>query len=245
MSAEMAPARSEFSPKDALYALPIFGSALAISWEVGSFIPIGGGSFSVFSLSEHLLFALLALPLALIFACCMLVVVTISRTMMQHRVRRNEARRLSGKTWRLFFRGAVGVIALMGVSSILAGVFIHSLALLVLGVAAISLASAIAISVRVLLWPSRVILAGGCFALLLSLALGFDSTRTLMRSADRFTSNVIGTDGVSRKLLVVRVGERGVLLFDPPNRSFSFAKWDAVKSLEWPQPAILASDNRP
>src|SRR2546425_1023085 len=56
------------SIKDAAVMIPLVASALAICWEVGSFIPIGGAAFSYFSFAEHLIFAAAALPLALLLA---------------------------------------------------------------------------------------------------------------------------------------------------------------------------------
>ena len=49
--------------KDLVVLIPLFATSLAISWEVGRFGPYGG--FLFFSLSEHLLAAMAALPVAL------------------------------------------------------------------------------------------------------------------------------------------------------------------------------------
>jgi hypothetical protein len=66
-----AEARGSFLVKDLLVLIPLFGSVLAMTWEVGSFIPTGG--FTYFSLSEHLLAAVNALPYALATAVVLLV----------------------------------------------------------------------------------------------------------------------------------------------------------------------------
>ena len=73
------PEASGFGTKDALVALPFMGSAIAMSWEVGTFIPIsgvGGGTFGLFSLSEHLSFAIEALPIGLVFAALLPIIFT-------------------------------------------------------------------------------------------------------------------------------------------------------------------------
>jgi hypothetical protein len=49
--------------KDALLMVPVIASSVAISWAIGRFIPFGG--FGYFSLSDHLLSATSALPVAL------------------------------------------------------------------------------------------------------------------------------------------------------------------------------------
>src|SRR5471030_1842171 len=46
-------------------SVPFLASALALTWEIGFFARIRGGSFGLFTLAEHLTFALQALPLAL------------------------------------------------------------------------------------------------------------------------------------------------------------------------------------
>ena len=52
--------------KDAVVLVPLFGSLLAMTWEAGQFYPTGG--FRLFSLSEHLLSAIGALPITLMAA---------------------------------------------------------------------------------------------------------------------------------------------------------------------------------
>jgi hypothetical protein len=41
-------------PKDFIIYIPLVQSALAVSWEIGSFVPIGGSAFGTFSLTEHI-----------------------------------------------------------------------------------------------------------------------------------------------------------------------------------------------
>lgn len=48
-----------------LVLYPIIVSAIAVSFDVGTFISVGLSWFSFFSLAEHLLFAVEALPIAL------------------------------------------------------------------------------------------------------------------------------------------------------------------------------------
>jgi hypothetical protein len=59
--------------KDLVVLIPLFASSIAISWEVGRFMPLGG--FLYFSLSEHLLAAMYALPGALILSAFFAVLV--------------------------------------------------------------------------------------------------------------------------------------------------------------------------
>lgn len=59
--------------KDLVVLIPLFASSIAISWEVGRFMPLGG--FLFFSLSEHLLDAMYAMPAALILSAFFAVLV--------------------------------------------------------------------------------------------------------------------------------------------------------------------------
>src|SRR3979409_2359319 len=54
--------------KDALIVIPFLASAVALTWEVGFFLTIKGSAFGLFTISEHITFALQALPLAMLAA---------------------------------------------------------------------------------------------------------------------------------------------------------------------------------
>src|ERR1700741_672755 len=54
--------------KDLLFALPIYGAALAITYDVGYFYGLDMGYFTMFSLAEHLVFAMQAIPFSLAFS---------------------------------------------------------------------------------------------------------------------------------------------------------------------------------
>ena len=60
-----APVTKQVELKDVAVIVPLIGSTLAISFEVGSFTPIIEGSFSLFSITEHIGFALSVLPIAI------------------------------------------------------------------------------------------------------------------------------------------------------------------------------------
>src|SRR5260370_28217156 len=62
-----------WSFKDGLVIIPFFASGLALTWEVGFFLRIKGGAFGLFSVSEHITFALQALPAALALAALIIV----------------------------------------------------------------------------------------------------------------------------------------------------------------------------
>lgn len=78
---EQSSATLPFSAKDIAVYLPLAASSLAFAWEVGSFLPIGGAAFGLFSISEHLTFALQALPFAVGFCVsCSVVPILLRQT---------------------------------------------------------------------------------------------------------------------------------------------------------------------
>jgi hypothetical protein len=57
-----------FSLREVLVALPAYGAAMALTYDVGFFYGIGIDYFTLFSLGEHIVFALEALPVAFMIA---------------------------------------------------------------------------------------------------------------------------------------------------------------------------------
>ena len=228
---------SGLTPKDFVVVLPFFGSATAVCWEVGSFVPIGRGAFSMFSLSEHLLFALQALPIALASTGFGGVCALAIRTALRHRLfgfeRRGEARQSHRR--RRLIRTALAGIYLC--SALLFAVALHQklLSFLLASIGALALAFVASRSLHLLLTPTAAIVAA-CFALMGAMSMGFDQTRATLAVENRLTEMVMN-DG-TRKGILIRAGERGILMFDPSTRVFSFLKQDAIRSLNWDRPTF-------
>jgi hypothetical protein len=70
----------QWSLRDGLVLVPFLASALALTWEVGYFLKIGGGSFGLFTLSEHITFAIQALPFALGITTLAVILFAMSRS---------------------------------------------------------------------------------------------------------------------------------------------------------------------
>jgi len=61
------PAQREFEVKDYLLVAPVLGTSLAVAYDVGFFFGLDINYFTVFGLSEHIVFALQATPIAISF----------------------------------------------------------------------------------------------------------------------------------------------------------------------------------
>src|SRR5580704_15870462 len=121
------PAAPSFAIKDGLVALPFVGSAIAMSWEVGSFIPIsgiGGGTFGLFSLSEHLSFAMEALPIGLVIAARLPIV--LAGAGMPPRRRPRLPSRATGRSIRISLRIGVTILAVIGTGIAALGIYFSS-----------------------------------------------------------------------------------------------------------------------
>src|SRR4051794_5219160 len=58
--------RASFFNKEMFVVLPIIGSTIAITYDVGYFFALDINFFTVFTISEHITFALEVLPLAIL-----------------------------------------------------------------------------------------------------------------------------------------------------------------------------------
>jgi hypothetical protein len=219
-----------WSLKDGLVAIPSLASALALSWEVGYFLKIGGGSFGLFSLVEHITFAVQALPFAL-FLTTLAVVTVFTRLFVgtaPSLTRRMSSFFLSGAFTGALFKLVLELSGLrmdvgLVIISILAGVPLF----LILTVPRELLKSWIVISLSLLL------------TFVLALAIGVETARVQITNTQ--TSSIIraGEKGkeaeteIEIKVRILRTGERGVLYFDPAARNFGLLPWVSVKRIDW------------
>jgi hypothetical protein len=233
------PAASSFATRDVLVALPFLGSAIAMSWEVGSFIPvsgIGGGSFGLFSLSEHLSFAIEALPIGLVFAAMLPIVFSASMPPRRLPLRPSRA---NGRSIRIGMRVGVTILALIGTGIAALGIYERSSPMLVLSFAAFALTATFALyPPAMFLWPKQLFIGAAAFAMATAMALGVDYTRLILNFPGRHTVHAVIND-ISKEVVVLRTGERGLLIYEPDSRHFAFSKWDAVKGFDWPRQPIL------
>jgi hypothetical protein len=220
----MRPAASTFVTKDALVALPFVGSAVAMSWEVGSFFPIGGfggGTFGLFSLSEHLLFAMEALPFGLVIAA-MLPIIFAGASRPSRRPRRPS--RADSRSIRIGIVVGITILALIGICIAALGIYGRSSPLLVLSFAVFALAATFALyPPAMFLWPRQLFVAAAAFAMAIAMALGIDHTREILNFPASHTVRADIND-TSKEIVVLRTGERGLLIYEPDSRRLVFAK---------------------
>ena len=86
--------------------------------------------------------------------------------------------------------------------------------------------------------PKQLFVAAAAFAMAMAMALGLDYTREILNVPGRHTVHAVINDA-NKEIVVLRTGERGLLIYEPDSRRFAFAKWDTVKGFDWPRQPIL------
>jgi hypothetical protein len=214
--------KESLGSKDLIQASTLFASLAAISYEVGAFSATGG--FQFFSLTDHLLSAMSALPIALTAAIGAVVVYS---SIWRWRKIGGGSELLNHKRQWL-----TAVLALIFVLTALSGIWLGSA---VIGLAGICGVIVIIVFLEIGARSTEVI-GLVTFAILacgLPLSVGFDVARSLERNAK--PENLATVELKSGRINghIIMVGERGVLLYRPDTKSYLFQKSDAIVSIEY------------
>jgi hypothetical protein len=222
-----AEARGQFQVKDFVVLIPLLGSLLAMAWEVGQFIPTSG--FWLFSLSEHLLAAVRALPFALIAAVGLIVGLAFfpsSEELGQHLFGQ------ASEPWlrRKLLIGLTIFLAVPGIALIVAG-FISRQAsffgggVFIGGLAALFIAR-----------PKRASVYAFVFvcSLIETMGLAVDEMRGYLNARPNEVSTIY-TKTATYSGKVIMSGERGLLFFRPDQNDFVFQRQDEIQRIEWPR----------
>jgi hypothetical protein len=197
--------------KELAILAPIVGSSAALAYNVGFFYAIDISFFSFFTLSEHIVFALEAFPLALIVSFGIWYLIELWWN--------NPAQKEKLRTYR--GRYQLAVFALLGVAYLFAYMGIAIFAAMAIG-ACYMLAFAIG-------GARWIVTLSVPFVLLVSMAAGLDMGLARKYQPQYISSlktahgDVVGT--------LVRSGERGVLFYFPETGEARAFRWDAVQEL--------------
>jgi|GEM_PF-4378733 len=216
--------------KDFLVVSPVAASALAMCWEVGYFARIGGGVFGAFSLSEHINFALPALPAALSFVFISFLAFTYyrhrdytGRPLTPHVLSFVATMIVVGFTAFQWKQEGEIYASLLVVAAIFA-VFIFQVVRTQLGLTRASV-------------PYLFLIALGFLALASSL--GYDSaSKAKMGRAGQ--QKIFMIDGTNFEARVLRIGDKYVLYIDRGSNDFRLIPSVGIKAIEWIAPPILA-----
>jgi hypothetical protein len=211
--------------KDALLIIPLAASALAISWEIGRFAPFGG--FRLFTISDHLLAALSALPIALIFTIYFLAVLglipTIGALAARHRVR--------------FFLGCTiaSVSVCACVYYFFGGRLPTASSAVITGIVLLAVANSLWFGIRLTSPVGLLFLLGT--SIILAMVMGSELSQSLADSAKQGDKRVTLTDitlktGTTRGYILM-AGERGMLFYVPERDRLIFVRLEDIQRIEW------------
>ncbi|UPK05338.1 hypothetical protein [Bradyrhizobium sp. 170] len=217
--------------KDLAVVVPLIASSVAMSYEVGRFLIFGG--FYYFSISEHLLFALSSLPLAL-FGTIFLALIFVPISYFANRTHE----------WKFGPRIRTYIALLTIALLILFVVFMESnfvpellrefratlTLLLVIGGAIL----ANGFHYRQGLTSPVVILfvLGMSITFAVTVAMDISNANISRVRTGRFLSEIV-TKSATQKAFVVMGGERGLLLYHPDSKRVSFQRADEIQKIEW------------
>ena len=208
-------------PKDFLVIVPLLGSAIAITYDVGFFAGIGLPFFTFFTLTEHINFSLQALPIAVMIAVAIVIYLT-SDFILEQRQRKVETLDTKKKWLR-----AGWAILIVGALLIFFYVF---------GVVSVAFFASGFLTAALIRWirtsdPSKPILAAwtGIITLVIAFLVGFGVARSDL--INRGTPVTLKTTEGVFKANLIRSGDRGVLLYLLDSNTVSLVRWDSVKEI--------------
>ena len=237
--------------KEYVVVIPVAATTLAFSWEVGSFAPIGTAAFGFFSISEHIAFAVPALPYAFLFATCCSIGFIAGNAPAVSPSKPEAGQELDAITAelanlrsllrKLHIRMLVlrAIMLAVGASAVATAAYLRSGSIGILGLVAIWLA--VVVTRR---FTSSADLLPRFFALAVvaipALAFGFgmDTTRFRLSAGPPDQRAVLKLKDSTVQRVILRVGDRGILTFDPTSQRFSMEKWDQITEIDWPRTSL-------
>ena len=201
-------AKSEtWQVKEALIAIPFVASALAMTWEVGFFVGIKGGAFGLFTVSEHITYALQALPIAFVVALILVGQIfqfAVLDKFLGHRIK-VVSERLGKSRWNF-------LIFTLSLMMLVLSIFIQPIFVTLRVLAMISVLVSLGLVVPV--WRIRVLSIGaGVLAVfIITFGIGIDTATKEINSSRPLNEIRIGEKGkeIEAKILVRILGTGGV-----------------------------------
>jgi hypothetical protein len=216
--------QQSFPLREAVVFVPILGAAIALSFDVGYFHGVDINLFTLFSVSEHIVFALEALPIGFMIA---IYVVSHAALVSNRQVRTflqnagfDKLRRHRGPI-------ALGTLAI-GVLLVIWALHIGAVFLV---------AVMLPLGILLIWWPINqrkpsplYLLFAIAVVIYLSFIFGVHAATDYLERD--FVTQSLVTDLERIEAKIIRSGDRGVLFQNVKTRSVGFLRWDAIKKIE-------------
>jgi hypothetical protein len=200
--------------------VPVAASALALAYDTGQLTVEAPDFFTLFSLSEHIVFAIQVLPLAFMV---ILMLVALSEAGMV-RSGLDMLRR------RPLLRTSLGLLAvIITVIAVVVPPYSFGRVFLV-GTVAVTIVSILLVAQLPRPRPAMLVAWFSAILFLISFALGANVkaiSRQMVETLDL-------VDGSNIRGKIIRAGENGILVFDVPENELRFVRWDTIKSIHAP-----------
>ena len=220
--------RPKLETKDYLLLVPTLATGLAIIYELGSFYPLGTVAFSLFSITDHLLWALQMLPYSLIVVGGSIIAIVVYEAI-HSTAKGSSLEKTSSPETKSRARRYLSKLLnfCIGVAFLAYGVHDRSGTLIVIGIFGL----AIFCTPKSPKLKPAVMMAAALFVVCVVFALGFDGTRRALNGTTPARFEFSGGD--VRNLVLVRSGDHALLLFDRDLQQFMFVKLDELKRIVW------------
>jgi hypothetical protein len=228
MNTDTSPQNSDkWTVKEFLVALPVLGSALAITFDVGYFTALDINYFNIFSISEHITFALEVLPTALGISILTIVVPMTAQYGRDHARAHAEKERQIGKSIPFYKQGIFWFTVVWLIWNLF---LIWRWPSYFLGVIAVAFVIAIALTTLIpkyFIRPPVLAATAIVVSLGVAFAIGLDAAISYRKSVV-FPSAVTTVDG-EMKAKIVRSGERGLLFYEESSNRLVLLPWREIK----------------
>jgi hypothetical protein len=215
--------KSELIPvKDLLVVIPLVASTLAMTREVGSFFSIGG--FHYFSISEHIVSALRALPFA-ITVSMLLAALAAAAGSKQEELRKKFLAHINKP---MFWLVLVLGIAIAWVLAFL----LHEFSPYIIIGGCLPLLIYIFLLKNVPVASGTGIAAMSCVMLLVTFGVASDTMKHYLNSNSAQIVEVTTKTGTVTGKMIMS-GERGALIYRDDSQAFLFERADEIKSIQW------------
>ncbi len=241
--------------KDYLVSVPLLGTTLAIVWEVGTFVPIGGEAFGLFSVSEHISFALKALPLGIFASAALLFLhlLTQKRNIVNlHFIKPVRAfdRKVfeilglakghsrTGRNRKIFLRCMFGLSVVFSIWYFWLGYRMGWVSIMTAAaelVVAVTLAAVYGPSIKRQKIPAGLLTV--LCVLLVTFSFGIDQTRANLKHSKENLS-LVQFSVEEKRLLLLKAGEKHVLFYEPDAQVYRLESWDDIKRIQWARPSL-------
>jgi hypothetical protein len=207
--------------KEMLIIVPVLGSALAIIYDVGFFTGLGTSLFTLFSLSEHILFALEVLPLGLLMATALGITASYDAE--------KPIGRLLREKWPVAERLALPLLCLLVAMLLFVLVYFK--------LYYFSIAVLVGSGFLVAALRSTGITRRGLYIVLgvtvLTFSIGHDNARlSLQPIRSSTTTTTIQTRAEPTiQARIIRTGDRGILFYNPVEKQITLLRWDEITKI--------------